>query len=942
MGVQYRLPLMRGWQDVEAEAELLEPKSPAEKPQRVHPVARRGVLVLLFTTLFLLAKFIEFPFPKPAPSPVPDFVHEGLKQCALIAKAPPHFKPHTSDRTTSDRFVEGTKSVWLKNATLWTGEEGGEEVLRGVGVLLEGGVIKKITGDNVVDVLDVSKDKDVEVVDLAGAWVTPGIVDMHSHMAMDSAPALRGADDTNSLKSAVLPWLRSLDAINTHDLAFNLSISGGITTFLALPGSAGNIGGQAFTFKPRWTKENTPQSMQVESPFRMSNGSWERTGAWRHIKHACGENPHRVYGNTRMDSAYDFRKAYTEGQHLKEAQDRWCASPKTQTEPFPTSLEWEVLSDVIRGNVKVNIHCYETVDLTNMVRISNEFKFPIAAFHHAHETYLVPDMLAQAYGGKPAIAIFATNARYKREAYRGTEFAAKILTDHGFDVCMKSDHPVLDSRYLVYEAAQAHHYGLNFSNALAAVTTKPAKAIGLDHRLGYIRAGYDADVVVWDSFPLTLGATPKQTYIDGIPQILHPHVVEKPEAAQEISKEGDVEDDARKAVEARGDPDLSPKSFAKNVVFHGVENMYLPKRFAATALGKKGVVVVSDGEISCVGSKCVVENSDEYEFVDLKGGSIAPGLVTVGSHVGNMEIRQEKSTWDGVAYDAVGDVPDLIDGLLVHGVDGAQFGSKDELLAYRSGVTTGVAYPISASLIGGLSYSFSTSSPHPLAPDAILNPAAALHLGFEDAKYSISTKIAILRRLLLGESGAKTELTRAFKDVAKGKLRVVVEVSNADHMGALVRLKREVAPDMKMTFLGGHEAWLVADDLAKENIGVIVANARSFPGEWNSRRILPGPPLSKHTLPSYLVSHGVTVGLGITEEWQARNTRYDAAWVYANSPEVFSKQSALDLVSSNLEELLGLNEGKTAGGWVAYEGDLFGFGGRVRAVKDETGRLHVM
>ncbi len=108
--------------------------------------------------------------------------------------------------------------------------------------------------------------------------------------------------------------------------AFNLSISGGITTFLALPGSAGNIGGQAFVFKPRQTAENTPQSMQVESPFVISSengtGEWERTHSWRHIKHACGENPARVYGNTRMDSAYDFRRAYTEGKKLKDEQVR--------------------------------------------------------------------------------------------------------------------------------------------------------------------------------------------------------------------------------------------------------------------------------------------------------------------------------------------------------------------------------------------------------------------------------------------------------------------------------------------------------------------------------------------------------------------------------------------------------------------------------------------
>ena len=136
---------------------------------------------------------------------------------------------------------------------------------------------------------------------------------MHSHLAVDSAPHLSGADDTNSLKAPILPWLRSLDGFNTHDQAFNLSIAGGVTSMMILPGSAGNIGGQAFTFKPRTTIENTPGSMQVDPPFVIDtkgNGTWERTGNWRHIKHACGENAHRVYGNTRLDSAWDFRSAY--------------------------------------------------------------------------------------------------------------------------------------------------------------------------------------------------------------------------------------------------------------------------------------------------------------------------------------------------------------------------------------------------------------------------------------------------------------------------------------------------------------------------------------------------------------------------------------------------------------------------------------------------------
>jgi imidazolonepropionase-like amidohydrolase len=348
-----------------------------------------------------------------------------------------------------------------------------------------------------------------------------------------------------------------------------------------------------------------------------------------------------------MDTAWAFREAYNEGKLLKEKQERWCESPKTQTEPFPQDLQWEVMADILRGNVKVNIHCYETTDLNALVRISNEFKFPIAAFHHAHETYLVPDLLKQAWGPvPPAVALFATNARYKRESYRGSEFAPKILADAGIEVNMKSDHPVLNSRYLIYEAAQAHHYGLNFSLAMSSVTSTPAKSIGLDHRMGYVRPGYDADIVVWDSFPLSLGATPKQTYIDGIPQIINPHVTPKPAEAQKITPAGEYDDQAAEALATRGDPDLRPKKQADAVIFQDVSALYLGEAVRVLESGDR--VVIKGGKMVCVG-ECVTEEDVEYEVIDLKGGSFTPGLVSVGSGLGMREIVQEPSTRDGVS-----------------------------------------------------------------------------------------------------------------------------------------------------------------------------------------------------------------------------------------------------------------------------------------------------
>jgi imidazolonepropionase-like amidohydrolase len=142
-----------------------------------------------------------------------------------------------------------------------------------------------------------------------------------------------------------------------------------------------------------------------------------------------------------MDTIWAFRQGYDTARKIKEEQDAYCekafAGKWDGLGSFPESLQWEALVDVLRGRVKVHNHCYEAVDLDAMVRLTNEFKFSIAAFHHAHETYLVPDLLNKAYGHPPGVALFATNARYKREAYRGSEFAPRILADNGLQVAMK-------------------------------------------------------------------------------------------------------------------------------------------------------------------------------------------------------------------------------------------------------------------------------------------------------------------------------------------------------------------------------------------------------------------------------------------------------------------------------------------------------------------------
>ncbi|KAG6900680.1 hypothetical protein C0993_004990 [Termitomyces sp. T159_Od127] len=670
-------------------------KLPSHHPGPIRRPARSPLhfsLLASVTVALILGLFnAKFNWKSATTANLPINAVEILRKCNSLS-AEPGPPVDFYSRIESDRFQSGTPPTLIRNATIWTGRVSGHEIIVG-DLLLDKGIIKEV-GDISQTIID-SYGEQLVVVDAARAWVSPGIVDMHSHLGVDSAPSLNGADDTNSFKGLVLPWLRSLDGLNTHDEAYLLSISGGVTTSVVLPGSADAIGGQAFVIKLRPTAERTSSSMLLEPPYSLNNSDVEHLSRprWRQMKHACGENPSSVYSGTRMDTIWAFRQGYEKARKIKESQDQYCVKALSNQwndlGEFPEDLQWEALVDVLRGRVKVHNHCYEATDLDGLVRLSNEFKFPIAAFHHAHEAYLVPDLVKKAYGLTPAVAMFATNARYKREAYRGSEFAPRILADNGIKVVMKSDHPVLNSRHLVYEAQQAHYYGLPDNLALASVTSTPATVMGLDHRIGFIKQGYDADVIIWDSHPLALGAAPKQVYIDGISQIAQPFAVNKPAAFQVKPNTPNFDKEAKLALEYDGLPPLKPVVDDSGVVlFTNISSIYLRKgsviqeSFAA-ADNTYGTVIIDNGNVVCAGDCSDVSVATNARHVNLEGGSISPSLVTFGSPLGLEEISGEPSTRDGIVFDPLGGkVPSIVggDGSIIRAVDGLQFDGRDALL----------------------------------------------------------------------------------------------------------------------------------------------------------------------------------------------------------------------------------------------------------------------
>ncbi|KDR83960.1 hypothetical protein GALMADRAFT_236481 [Galerina marginata CBS 339.88] len=925
-------------------------------------VALATVCAVLWTSWWTFAgsfvgPFSRFPSLSEARYSNPAFTFSKenvLARCASLRITPS--PPNGFDsRDESDRFEEGTNATLIRNALIFTGRDNGTDVIRG-DLLLDKGVIKgvgKISG-RVID-----NTPNLTIVNANGAWVTPGLVDLHTHLGVLSVPILAGAVDFNSAKGPVLPWLRSIDGMNTHDEGYELAMAGGVTSVQVLPGSSNAIGGQAFIVKLRKTKDRSASSMIVDPPDNLNipasapSSDAYTTFRWRHMKQACGENL-RGYGN-RMDTMWALRSAYTEATKIKVSQDEYCANAEAGlweglSGPFPEDLRWEMLVDVLRGRVKISTHCYEAVDLDAMVRLSNEFQFRIATFHHASEAWLVPDLLKRMWGGIPSIALFATNHRYKREAYRGSEFAGRVLADEGISVIMKSDHPVMNSRYLMHEAQQAHYFGLPPHLALASVTSTPAIAAGLSHRIGILREGSDADVVLWDSHPLQLGATPVKVWIDGILQIPVPSKTDE-ENHVEVGKGKDGDEwknlpdtpnwdqERKNAIKWDGLPPLEGRKVEKSVVFTNVKEVWKRTRYGDLAQAfpepsslsegaELGSVVVEGGKVTCIGKCADASAGDDVRILDIRGGSISPGLMSFGSQLGLEEIASEPSTGNGETYDAFrSNVPKILDdvGGVVRAVDALVFSTRDALTAYRAGVTLATssqARPIylagpDAHIISGLSTAFRTGSGHAMQRGAIIQDVAALHVVLgkpyplqSQRGISVSTQLAGLRRLLYGWESGDKETGAWFRKAAEGVVPLVIEVDSLDIMASLLILKADVedriGSRMRMVFSGAMESHLLAKEISDADVGVILNPARPFPMVWDQRRILPGPPLSNDTALVTLLDHGVVVGLGVRNPWEARNTRFDVQWAALESNARISKELAYALVSRDLERLLGI------------------------------------
>lgn len=339
----------------------------------------------------------------------------------------------------------------------------------------------------------------IREIDATGQFVMPGIIDAHSHIAIDAV---------NEATNPITPEVKVGDAIDPFDLSIYRALAGGVTTSHAMHGSANAIGGQCQTIKHRYGVLD-PSAYKFE-------------GAARTIKFALGENPIRVHGEgrgvqprTRMGVEHVIRDAFEKGLDYKEKWATYEADKKKNPDIAPPlyNERYQTMADILDGKIIIQCHSYRADEILMLMRVLNDYGVRRITFQHVNEGFKVAPELA-AFGAMASV--FSDWWAYKFEVYYSTAYNAAILTRNGVVTSINSDSGEL-IRHLFHEAAKTQRYGnLSDDEALALITINPARQLGIDTKVGSIEIGKDADLAIFSAHPLSIYAIPQLTIVDGI------------------------------------------------------------------------------------------------------------------------------------------------------------------------------------------------------------------------------------------------------------------------------------------------------------------------------------------------------------------------------------------------------------------------------------------
>ncbi len=808
---------------------------------------------------------------KPAgdpPAARPAQAQDAPKATKTPEDQPPTLYVDVATEFDSDRIekVKTGGNVLIKDATILTVSKDGA-IAKG-SILVKDGKIAAIGPDLVAP-------EGVSVIDATGLVAMPGIIDSHSHMAIQGG--------TNEMTLSIVPEIRVSDVVDGDDPSIYRALAGGTTTARLLHGSANTIGGQDVIIKLR---HGLPGRELILRDDKRPQG----------VKFALGENVTRTRGrfpNTRMGVEATIERAFLEGRAYasrKKAHDEAVAKGE-DVPPFRTDLRLEALARILDGSIKIHCHCYRSDEILMLLRVAERFGVRVRSLQHVLEGYKVAAEIA-AHGA--SASTFSDWWAYKIEAFDAIPSNAAILTEAGVKVCIKSDSEEL-VRHLYLEAAKMIKYGhVTEAQALEMITINPARELGIDHRVGSLEVGKDADIALFNAHPFDTYARCEASLVDGEVRFL------RNETDGKLAPRPGAKTIPGSIAQARArvfEVATHPKGVYAIVgaTLHPLSGPDI----------KEGTLVIADGKIAAIGGADTPIPSGA-QSVEAKGLDVWPGMIDAGSLVGLFEIGSLPETQD--ASDSAQFQPELRSSVAIH--------PDSELIPVTraNGILASYVQPIGGTISGqGCVADMSGWVPSEMvvADEVALNVNIPVYVpprvegtrgrgGFgggnvgEDPNSKRKERLdairdefkkalayaAVVEAAHTGKAVPPTPDPRlaALVPYAKGEKPVIfvaerrIEILDALKIAADLKLKAVIS--------GGAEAWKVASELKAANAPVLLAGSLRLPLDRND------PYDAMYVNAAKLHAAGVAVairsiGQGPDQATSSRNLPFEAGFAVA-------------------------------------------------------------
>jgi imidazolonepropionase-like amidohydrolase len=744
----------------------------------------------------------------------------------------------------------------------------------------------------------------VLVIDGSGKHLAPGVVDCHSHIAIDG--------EANEGTVSISAEVQIADVIDPSDIAIYRALAGGVTTARILHGSANAIGGRDEVLKLKWKR--------TADELRFPGGP---TG----IKFALGENPKRGgrgerFPGTRMGIEAVYYRAFSRAREYMATWETYADAKKRgdDVDPPRRDVRLEVLAGILKHDVLVHSHCYRADEILMLIRASQQFGFQIATLQHVLEGYKVAREMAEAKVGG---STFGDWWAYKIEAYDGIPQNAALMDQAGIVSSLNSDSAEM-MRRLYGEAAKSVRYaGMDPVRALDLVTLFPAEQLGIGDRIGSIEPGKDADLVLLNGDPLSSLSRVEWTMVDGEIEF------ERRDAFDLTANPPKVRDLVEKADgKPRPDPGAPVIAIAGGTL-HPITSPDV----------EKGVLLMQGGRILALGKD--VQIPAGARTIDATGKHVYPGLIALGSNVGLLEIGSIAATDD--QSEGGGNQPDVRASASIN-ADSAHIG-----VTRTNGVTRCQTAPQGAGPMRGQSAIVRLSGE--TWEELVMLDRDMLHVQFPNSPNVSKDKKK------KDKNEAVEELQRMFKDAreygrlrdvaaaahgetppfdprldalvpfARGEKKVALHARNAQTLLSALKFAKDL--ELKIVLFGATEGWMIADVLAREQVPVVIGPVLDLPSS------IYDPYDASYANAAVLARAGVPYAIMANDRENTRNLAFHAAMACAFG---LPREEALRSITYYPAQILGVEAdlgslvpGKLAD-VIVCDGDVLEIGARVHAL----------